>query len=48
MKNYVNRCFGQLKAHRTRKQVYDKTQPVVGENEAPVNAPKATPTHISG
>src|SRR3989440_395583 len=31
-----------------RKQVYDRTQPAVGEDEAPVNAPKWTMTGYNG
>src|SRR5437868_7990069 len=40
MKEYVDVYSKQLKARRIRKRVYDRTQPAVGEDEVPVNAPK--------
>ena len=48
MRDYVDGCSGQLKARRTRKRVYDRTQPAVGEDEAPVNAPKWTTAGYKG
>ena len=48
MRDYVDGCSGQLKARRTRKRVYDRTQPAVGEDEVPVNAPKWTTAGYKG
>ena len=48
MRDYVDGCSGQLKARRTRKRVHDETQPAVGEDEAPVNAPKWTTAGSKG
>lgn len=48
MRDYVDGCSGQLKARRTRKRVYDRTQPAVGKDEAPVNAPKWTTAGYNG
>ena len=48
MRDYVDVCSGQLKARRTRKRVYDRTQPAMGEDEAPVNAPKWTTAGYKG
>lgn len=47
MRDYVDGCSGQQKARRTRKRV-DGTQPAVGEDEAPVNAPKWTTAGYKG
>jgi hypothetical protein len=47
LRDYVDGCSGQLKARRTRKRV-DGTQPAVGEDEAPVNAPKWTTAGYKG
>ena len=48
MRDYIDGCSGQLKACRTRKWVYDRTQPAVGEDEVPVNAPKWTTAGYNG
>src|SRR6185312_10353412 len=48
LRDYVDGCSGQLKARRMRKQVYDRTQPTVGEDEVPVNAPKWTTAGYNG
>src|SRR5882762_7875228 len=48
LRDYVDGCSGQLKARRTRKRVSDRTQPAVGEDEAPVNAPKWTTAGYKG
>lgn len=48
LRDYVDGCSGQLKARRTRKRVYDGTQSAVGEDEAPVNAPKWTTAGYKG
>jgi hypothetical protein len=47
LRDYVDGCSGQQKARRTRKRV-DGTQPAVGEDEAPVNAPKWTTAGYKG
>src|SRR5437868_11024142 len=48
MKEYVDVYSKQLKARRIRKRVYDRTQPAVGEEEIPVNAPKWTTAGYNG